>query len=391
MPKHIAKIFLILAAFLLLPDFVFGAPSITSAPSSVSDGQSITISGNGFGTMGPNIIVFDEFEKGISGNAISTLSDSATMNQWDELSNFGQGTPRYSTDYSHSGTKCLKNDWTEGGASEPSDRLRAYLDRSGTAPSEVYLQYWWFIPMGGDVPGANTVAGGNWKMFTVYEGTLWSYATSYTSVIMGDAATYWPYGGWGFIVLEPWEYPSSRHYLQSSQGGYHDFGYGSLNCQLGVWMRMEYYLNASSTDNGALGVWQMNSIQPRAEIGYASGVQTTSDGNVFRRLQFPGYARGDGTTYLDDIYISTGPGAQSRVEIGNAPIYSECTNLATITPTSWSDSSISATVKQGSFSDGTAYIFVVDENGESSAGYPITIGGELDITAPNSPSGLSVS
>ena len=65
--------------------------------------------------------------------------------------------------------------------------------------------------------------------------------------------------------------------------------------------------------------------------------------------------------YWDEVYIDT---TQARVEIGNASSWSACTHREIQIPSSWSSSSISVTVNQGSFSDGGgAYLYVVDSNG----------------------------
>ncbi|BBO74379.1 hypothetical protein DSCW_17960 [Desulfosarcina widdelii] len=99
----------------------------------------------------------------------------------------------------------------------------------------------------------------------------------------------------------------------------------------------------------------------------------------FDRINFPGYfASTSYPTYnyvLDDIYIAAGDNAAARVEIGNNAIYTSCTKLAIATIDSWSDSSITATVREGGFStNNTVYVFVVDSNNDPSSGYEITLG-----------------
>ena len=92
----------------------------------------------------------------------------------------------------------------------------------------------------------------------------------------------------------------------------------------------------------------------------------------------PGYNQDDG-------YLSF---TKARVEIGNALTYSNCNHTEIQIPTAWSDSSITFTVNQGSFLNGeTAYVFVVDADGNASSGKEITIGGtgmpgSVDITPP---------
>lgn len=75
--------------------------------------------------------------------------------------------------------------------------------------------------------------------------------------------------------------------------------------------------------------------------------------------------------FFDSIYIDN---SFARVEIGDNPIYDNCTHRE-IQPTEiWSDNQIQFTLNQGSFSDGQAYLFVIDENGNPSVGKEIIIG-----------------
>ncbi len=93
---------------------------------------------------------------------------------------------------------------------------------------------------------------------------------------------------------------------------------------------------------------------------------------------------GNGDLYFDDVYVDK---TWSRVELGDANSYNLCHIREIQIPTAWSDDSITVTVNQGSFKKGdTAYLFVVDANGNVSNGYPITIGGGNGTPSDNPPS-----
>ncbi len=98
----------------------------------------------------------------------------------------------------------------------------------------------------------------------------------------------------------------------------------------------------------------------------------------------------EGEYSYDDIYVDN---TLARVEMGNAPSFLACTKREIQIPSSWSQDLITFQVNQGSFGSGEqAYLFVVDENGDASEGYPITFGeGSGDAIPPASPSGLIVS
>ena len=92
-----------------------------------------------------------------------------------------------------------------------------------------------------------------------------------------------------------------------------------------------------------------------------------------------GAGGGNGTLekmYFDDIFIQFN--TRARVEIGDASTWANCTHREIQPALTWSDTGITGPFNQGSFKTGdTVYIFVVDEDGIPSDGYPVTIGGEV--------------
>lgn len=69
----------------------------------------------------------------------------------------------------------------------------------------------------------------------------------------------------------------------------------------------------------------------------------------------------DGRAYYSDVYIDD---TRQRVEIGDNATYSACAHREIQLPTAWTDSSISFTLKQGSFSSISGlYLFVVNTSG----------------------------
>ncbi|MEF3692158.1 MAG: hypothetical protein V3574_03860, partial [Candidatus Moraniibacteriota bacterium] len=109
MPKQNSKIILSFILALAFPSLVWGAPSIAEVSGNISDGESITISGSGFGINGPNVVLFDSFEKGNIGNNISTVNNSADIGNWDTLGAVGS---TYTTEYAFGGQKAMKIDWS---------------------------------------------------------------------------------------------------------------------------------------------------------------------------------------------------------------------------------------------------------------------------------------
>jgi hypothetical protein len=87
--------------------------------------------------------------------------------------------------------------------------------------------------------------------------------------------------------------------------------------------------------------------------------------------------------YYDDVYIDD---SWQRVEIGNQPIYANCTHREMQIPMAWEDQKIQFKFNQGSFANGqTVYAFVVDNNGvPNEKGVAINIGQTASSTTPES-------
>lgn len=369
----------------IIPRFLWAAPSISSVSGTVSDGQLITISGSGFGTHGPTIQVFDDFQNGTNGNTIAT--SLAQVGSWSLVK--GNGADRiYSTDYRHSGMQSMKINGNRSGSVAGVEK-----DFSIGPPDEVFFSWWQYLPVGKSVPGTNGPESGgpNWKLFWLYgEDETEYFASDYVIVFLsnslpGGANQFTPADGLG-----------SRWPNGDPNYPYGHITYNEL-FRPGVWTRYWLWFKAGQSSNGKIGVWQTNSYGFQTIGVSPDNVTTQQTGYPYLKLTLPGYYRKDSNSifYLDDIYVATsfGAGAQARVEIGNNATYSSCTNLAITTPTSWSDTSITATVRQGSFTNGSsAFLFVFDSNGAvNTTGYPITIGGGGgDTTPPAPPKGLRI-
>jgi hypothetical protein len=348
----------------------WAAPSISAVQGAIINGGIVTIKGSGFGSEGPKIALFDDFEKGINGDVISTSNGSAQVNQWYLLDSVVSKRPRYSSTYAHSGSKSVVIDCSTDNASEGGRWFEADIE---IITSKVYVQYWIYVPTGGYVPGAGGPYDGNWKTILV-SGRPWP-KSDFTQVLLGNN---FPYTGWGFICGDFWYDRSGLSSMTAATRGYHDPGYCSLNIAKGTWHRLEVFIVGSTSGDGYMYTAEVSANQPWRIVGLTSNATTLHSGDAWNLVRFPAYVRGDvlSKVYYDDIYIATGQGARARVEIGNNLYYNKCTNLAVITPTIWSDISITATIRQGSFVTGSpAYLFVCNANGLcNSSGYPVVIG-----------------
>jgi hypothetical protein len=346
-------------------------PTITGVQGTVSDGLSISINGSGFGANGPNIKVFDDFEKGTNNAPISTQPNSAAVGQWDR----SQDTVVYSSEFAHSGSLSFKSDWSSDNYKEGGRLIGININ-----DVEVYFSWWQYLPTTDHVPGdGGPGAGGpNWKYYWLWGGTpptgKWPY-DDYVTVLLTGSLPPCSVGCVAFVALDDPRTPA-----RWGSGSVDDFSTYSTFIK-GRWLRQDYYLKAGQT-TGAAKMWELTPSGMSQKIN-ANNVYTVYPNEVWTRWNIPGYGRAtyNSRTYYDDVYFATGPGAQARVEIGNAQTYKNCTNLAIMTPTSWSDTTIVATVKLGSFKIGDpVYLYVVDANGVvSTQGFPVIIGHKVPL------------
>ena len=353
-----------LALLLLFPSVCFSAPAIDTASGTFSNGGTITVSGTGFGNTGPNVVFYDSFEKGTTGNLVSLITGSADIGEWDQVSGNNGPESRYSTTYALGGTKSLKTDWGTNYGQGP---VTLYPNVQNT---DLLVSFWVMVTP--QVPFESGV-GYNWKL-------LW----------VGDWSDGFPYGSDMAIECVSSDCSTSETLAALDDEGaptrYQGTGY-SPYFSAGVWRRITVAMkNATS---GAYVWHQEVSAGGYQLVDSQTNVVTAHSDDPWNMLAVPGFGYGDAQTsaYTDDVYIATGAGARARVEIGNAATYTACTNLSIITPTSWSNTSIVATVRAGSFTTGTAYLYVTDASGITGPAAAITIGSTSSGSAGKTASG----
>lgn len=368
MRKRIVNIVIFVIAIMLLAmDGVgFSSVIITNVTGEIKDKGTITISGIGFGANGANVLVYDDFEKGTAGNVIRVGTGSAQFGKWDRV-NPDSNKPHYSNAYSRSG---LLSYWANCANGESATET-VWSDLP-SAQKDLYVSYWAFVPTGGYFPGEspNAVSGQNWKM-------VWPQGTNWTSDDNVD-----------FLRLSPtvWYITGNGAPLSSQLSS------PSPVMNKGEWTRFSLWIRGATDATGAAAITQLSASKGLVSLKTWNNVQTLkSGGSGFMKFLLNGFTRGDNLSnvYFDDVYVAYGPYARARVEIGTGctgGVYAACTNLAISTPTAWSDTNIVATVRQENIVSGSAYLFVIDANGNVSAGIPVTIGGQR-LSAPQGVSG----
>jgi hypothetical protein len=162
----------------------------------------------------------------------------------------------------------------------------------------------------------------------------------------------------------------------------------AVNPMGGQWSKVEIAVRVSSQSDGYINMWE-NGHQVMNYVGI-----TDNYGGTNRSITVGGYARMQGYTsnwrYFDDVYVDT---TLARVVLADKPVLSQATIVEIQIPSAWSDTSITAQVNLGRFTQGqTAYMFVVDASGNVSAtGLAVTAGGSAAATvAPKPPTPFTV-
>lgn len=355
------------------------APEVYGVQGTVSDGSSVAITGTGFGDNGPSIVLFDDFESGLIGQNIKIGSGSATVGVWNAVGG-GNNTniPKYSGTYKVSGSKSFKADHTKATSAPDDSSCAAYATFSPTR--DVYLSYWMYIPTSSSMPCYNG-ASCNLKV-------VW--LTGAGSVETGDQVV--P------VILDQSGQPSN-YWNISCNGCASNPPEFDTGMRKGQWWRISAYVHGTTSTTSRRAFWTLSPDAGKTLTANLSNISTPvfKSDSTFTNFALSPWARrcndcAESNAYYDDVYVATGQYARARVEIGNKSTYNSCTKLSITTPTSWSNTGITTTIRQGSFTSGeTAYLYVVNSNGDvNSSGFAVTIGKGNGSGPPLPPENLHI-
>ena len=370
MSKQNLKIILILFAFLTLPNFVFGAPSISGVSGTISDGENVTISGSNFGTKTtPAPYRWDSFEQGEDGELVTGWSGGT-----------GSDIARYSNEVQRGPKAHLI---TSKHAFRPGAENISLCQNDYTNGYDVlYIDYWYRLtPV-----DSSGISGRNYKPWRVWTNDITMQFNP------GTFPPVEPYGPAGIFSIYDNGYPNPPE-VNMWNGEDRDYG---------NWKHEQVIVGVSDPGiaNGTLHryvnsqpigpfsdtlIFRNRNILP-TEIRIGHYWATDADPGDPETLP----ANTGADLYIDDLYIDR---TWSRVEIGNAPTYGACTHREIQIPSSWSINSIDFSINQGFFNDGSgAYLYVTDSTDSTNVnGYPINfISGSGDTTPPGTPQNLSV-
>jgi hypothetical protein len=337
-----------------------GEPAISSVGGAFHEGETMVIRGSGFGVKAqPAPLKWDNFESGSIGMQVTTKGGDYT-----DASMWGNSVKPENVTYSNMNNRpgsieCSKNDM---------DDYYANLERTA------YLKW------GTDTTSLRKLYINFWVRYTIgtayqrHQVKLWRIESH------NDESMKFAQYNWG--PQDP------AHYYQRGTGvggEASSYGFaGLLSPPENLWFQVEFQAlqsNQSAAD-GSIEIWHsypiggqnamvkvidLNNIMTRSVPYYWDRVYI---GEVSTNLDH--YAVKSGTiNYFDNFYVDN---SWARVVIGDASTYNACRRREVQAPTAWSGTSITVTANTASFPYGTAYLYVVDENGiHNTNGYPVTV------------------
>jgi len=329
---------LILFLALTLPGVVWGQ-SIAGVSGNVEHGGTLVVLGSSFGSKtGPAPVIWDDMESGSfhsewsSTNTLSISPESRHSNSAFCGTNNFQGTER---------------------------KVHGYFTGGDPDRDTWFCQYWFKLDQNFDWgdSGSGTM-GANLANVKIFR--LWNPGREEENFVMATR---------GYASSTSIQYYAEN--VDNPGGGY----FGNLDSWTrDEWhcLQFEYRESSVGGNDGMIRVWQDGAL-----ILDDHDIKTREDSALLKRPFILGFYNSwvDGGTdrddfYIDDAYIDN---SLARVEVGNAIEFNQCTHREIQIPTQWNSDQIEVTMNLGSFdSQDDLYVFVVDENGQASVGFPLT-------------------
>jgi hypothetical protein len=264
-------------------------PAIGCVIGAVRDGSSVVIAGARFGAVGPNVVIFDDFEGGSPGDPIATGAGSAAVGEWVLL---GSGTPRYGDEFAVSGSRAFRADFSED------SNQQAFADLPPDT-TEIFYSWWMYTPEGHRFPGQDNVDTLNWKV-------IWLLGEDRLGGGTHDDDLF-------FAFLQPDDAPTAVFggncsvYTEGSR-------WPTVDLRRGRWKRISIWDRGRTDATGALRIWELRDDGPELHVDDRDMQTLPTDCGAaphrWERVSFNGYGRSTeapSNQYLDDFYVAVGP------------------------------------------------------------------------------------
>ncbi|MFL0809317.1 MAG: hypothetical protein K6L76_02765 [Agarilytica sp.] len=364
---------------IFLTSTAYGAPSVNGLSGAITDGNSLVLSGTGFGNHDLDI----EFLGGNDG-AIENmaLGRGSSFGNW--ILGDGSGLDTYvqvinDASVVRSGSKAWFFDMPSDGKYAGSARFD--YGRSIPEDTPIYISWWVRKDWGNH--------SGQWKMFRLaYQNNIQDQGTE--------------------LMMSNWT--SSNLFLARPGDNYNDYAMtyygnsGAYPSENNVWYRMEMLVTTSTQGNKdghvdikihdtSTGEIRNTSFSFSGDTSpYFPNIYTYNVDKRYRWFLWQNY-RGNGMdnlkVWMDDMYVQVG--THKRIELCDSATWSNCSSREIQKPTQWSDNAISVNLNRGGFKNDAQqyYLYVVDENNNPSNAYPISFSGNGNAP-PYPPASLQI-
>lgn len=361
------------AAVLLWTSPVLAAPSPSSVTGTISHGQSVTITGTGFGSHADNNTTRDYICKGWE-NFESGVADSVFSGNYGPERISGTSIQKTNSTYAAKGyywgtDRTYTNVW--GNSITAATSYGFHIDLRPSFAKKIFISGWFMFPTGFDTGiSYDTVNTDQTKFLSLSPlGTLAGGADGAKTYFQTRKAT----------PNIPLRTETEDGYL--SEGDTDSlFNYAPM----GTWHRFDIYVDLTKPDGQKIHDWYVDGKKiTRINPYYNNDAALTTNGVIdgfnylsWLMFQFQGDDDHPWPQYMDDAYADF---TQARVELSEYPTWDETAQhrKELQIPTSWSDTSVTINVNAGQFTTGqTAYLYVVHDDGSVNVnGYAVTIGG----------------
>lgn len=338
-----------------------GSDGISSITGTISDGATVTVNGQGFGTMGGDVLGFMYGTEGAN-NSLITAATPTIGSAWG----------------AQSGNNCLfSNARTRGARSMSLRKWRTNpsgttVNFCGFGPNninapELFFSFWRHASM--DV--AWTTSGTNYKMYYIFSDGFFSGTGGSEKP---QPILHVPAGGNSFYM--------GGNGASGDANVNNTAGWNAVN-SLGSWQLWENWLKINSdysVQDGEFDVWKdgVLGLSDHTFAWYGTRADWTVKPTAWQDVRIGHYDTGMTGFVADysDVYVAS---TRARVVFGNASAWSLCTarEIQLARQANWADGAISnVVINYGAFTSGqTVYMYVVKSDGSlaDSTGYPVVL------------------
>lgn len=341
----------------------FEVPAISSVSGTISDGETITIAGTGFGTKGTATpAVFDNFDSNDTGRENTdeikneNCSHYGTWNDEDKGEAYSY-TPIYTNANQRTGSTLSSYHHFNIGGGDGSNYAWCQIDFSASHEPILLITFW---ERALDVSLDPAPSGSsNIKAWTISDGGV-NYGRHTVESVQVDHRFYWAL----YTLNSIWPTDGDQSMNISSDDA----------DDAGVWYQTILMIKAGSDGalDGEMRVW-VNGVEYENTIVMETWDSAESDWIALTFGLFSSnFTSGDYYLQFDDIYVDD---TWQSVWVGNNAAWDSCTHREIQIHKTWSDTGLTFEFNQGSFVDSdTVYVFIMDGDGNASTGEELTSG-----------------